>query len=76
MLAVRWRINVGKLPYPCRELGRAQRLAPLLQSYHQDYLVHHPNSPYIAFTDQPKIDNFNRIFPDLYTDRPARVTSR
>jgi peptide-methionine (S)-S-oxide reductase len=37
------------------------------EDYHQDYLVHNPDVPYIAFVDMPKIENFKRTFPDLYS---------
>jgi peptide-methionine (S)-S-oxide reductase len=45
------------------------------EDYHQDYLLHNPHSPYIAMFDIPKIDNFKRTFPELYSGRPvlARV---
>jgi peptide-methionine (S)-S-oxide reductase len=36
------------------------------EDYHQDYLKRHPDNPYIAFNDQPKIDALKREFPDLY----------
>ncbi len=39
------------------------------EDYHQDYLVHHPGSPYIAFFDLPKLENFKRSFPELYSER-------
>ena len=41
------------------------------EDYHQDYLLHNPHSPYIAMFDIPKIDNFKRTFPELYSGRPA-----
>jgi peptide-methionine (S)-S-oxide reductase len=45
------------------------------ERYHQDYLVHHPNAPYIAFNDIPKVNNFQRIFPDLYSPQPVLVNA-
>jgi peptide-methionine (S)-S-oxide reductase len=39
--------------------------------YHQDYLFHNPNVPYIALFDMPKIENFKRTFPDLYSGHPV-----
>ncbi|HEY6089233.1 MAG TPA: peptide-methionine (S)-S-oxide reductase MsrA [Gemmatimonadaceae bacterium] len=36
------------------------------EAYHQDYLVHHPNQPYIVINDQPKIAALKKQFPDLY----------
>jgi peptide-methionine (S)-S-oxide reductase len=41
------------------------------EEYHQDYLVHNPNAPYIAFFDIPKVENFKRTFPQLYSGRPV-----
>jgi peptide-methionine (S)-S-oxide reductase len=36
------------------------------EDYHQDYLKHHPDDPYIAFNDLPKISDLKKNFPDLY----------
>ncbi len=41
------------------------------ETYHQDYLLHHPDQPYIAFNDLPKVGALRRDFPDLWRDRPA-----
>jgi peptide-methionine (S)-S-oxide reductase len=41
------------------------------EDYHQDYLVHNPHVPYIALFDMPKIENFKRAFPDLYSEQPV-----
>lgn len=41
------------------------------EDYHQDYLVHNPNTPYIAIYDMPKIENFKRTFPELYSGQPV-----
>jgi peptide-methionine (S)-S-oxide reductase len=41
------------------------------EDYHQDYLIHNPTAPYIAFFDIPKIENFKRTFPELYSGRPV-----
>jgi peptide-methionine (S)-S-oxide reductase len=43
------------------------------EAYHQDYLVHHPNQPYIVYNDLPKIENLKRLFPDLYRPTPKLV---
>ncbi|MGO9994531.1 MAG: peptide-methionine (S)-S-oxide reductase MsrA [Steroidobacteraceae bacterium] len=43
------------------------------ERHHQDYLVLHPSAPYIAFNDIPKVNNFQRIFPDLYSPQPVLV---
>jgi peptide-methionine (S)-S-oxide reductase len=41
------------------------------EDYHQDYLIHNPSQPYIAFYDLPKIENFRRTFPELYSGQPV-----
>jgi peptide-methionine (S)-S-oxide reductase len=43
------------------------------EPYHQDYLFHHPNQPYIVYNDLPKIENLKRLFPDLYRAAPKLV---
>ena len=54
------------------------RVAPLAsfypaEGYHQNYATLHPDQPYIAFNDLPKIANLNRLFPDLYREKPKLV---
>jgi peptide-methionine (S)-S-oxide reductase len=41
------------------------------EDYHQDYLIHNPSQPYIAYYDIPKIENFRRTFPELYSGQPV-----
>ena len=41
------------------------------EDYHQDYLIHNPTQPYIAMNDLPKIENFRRTFPELYSGAPV-----
>ena len=36
------------------------------EAYHQNYLVRHPNQPYIVINDLPKVANLQRQFPHLY----------
>jgi peptide-methionine (S)-S-oxide reductase len=43
------------------------------ENYHQDFLVLHPDYPYIVFNDLPKVDNLKRLFPDYYRDTPVTV---
>jgi peptide-methionine (S)-S-oxide reductase len=40
------------------------------EDYHQDYLIHNPTQPYIAINDLPKVENFRRTFPELYSGQP------
>jgi peptide-methionine (S)-S-oxide reductase len=39
------------------------------EAYHQDYAARHPDNPYIAFNDAPKVDHLKQQFPDLYTGK-------
>ncbi|QEI07854.1 peptide-methionine (S)-S-oxide reductase MsrA [Pigmentiphaga aceris] len=43
--------------------------------YHQDFLVRHPNHPYIVINDQPKIEQLKKVFPAQYQDKPVLVRS-
>jgi peptide-methionine (S)-S-oxide reductase len=43
------------------------------EGYHQNYAAVHPDQPYIAFNDLPKIDNLSRLFPELYRSEPKLV---
>ena len=45
------------------------------EAYHQNYLTLHPQQPYIAINDLPKIDDLKRLFPDLYRADPALVAT-
>jgi peptide-methionine (S)-S-oxide reductase len=36
------------------------------EAYHQDYLVNHPDEPYIVINDQPKVENLRKQLPGLY----------
>jgi peptide-methionine (S)-S-oxide reductase len=45
------------------------------EAYHQDYLTLHPNQPYIAFNDIPKVENLKKIFADNYIEKPTLVSS-
>jgi peptide-methionine (S)-S-oxide reductase len=36
------------------------------EDYHQDYLAKHPDDPYIAYNDLPKIKRLKQTYPDLY----------
>jgi peptide-methionine (S)-S-oxide reductase len=49
------------------------RIAPLeeffpAESYHQNYLVNHPDDLYIVINDAPKIVALKKTFPELYRD--------
>jgi peptide-methionine (S)-S-oxide reductase len=36
------------------------------EAYHQDFLAHHPDYPYIVINDQPKVDALKRLFPQSW----------
>ncbi len=38
------------------------------ETYHQDYAKHHPDNPYIAINDLPKVANLKKQFPELYRE--------
>lgn len=39
------------------------------EAYHQDYLVRHPDEPYIVINDLPKVENLRKQLPGLYKAR-------
>ncbi len=43
------------------------------EDYHQDYMTLHPNQPYIAYNDLPKVENLKKIFADNYIAKPTLV---
>jgi methionine-S-sulfoxide reductase len=45
------------------------------EDYHQDYLINHPDNPYIVINDLPKVRNFQRLFPGLYNANAVTVAS-
>jgi peptide-methionine (S)-S-oxide reductase len=43
------------------------------EAYHQDYLTLHPNQPYIAYNDIPKVENLKKLFAQNYIEKPTLV---
>jgi peptide-methionine (S)-S-oxide reductase len=41
------------------------------EDYHQNYLRAHPTQPYIAINDIPKVEGLKKLFPALWSERPA-----
>jgi len=41
------------------------------EDYHQDYLAHHPEAPYIAINDLPKVRALKAEFPTLWREAPV-----
>ena len=46
------------------------------EAYNQYYLYLNPTAPYIAYNDIPKVENFRRTFPELYSSRPVLLSAR
>ncbi len=58
----------------------ATRIDPLrgfytAEGYHQDYLAHNPDAPYIAINDMPKVEALRRLFPGDYVSSPVLTTA-
>jgi peptide-methionine (S)-S-oxide reductase len=45
------------------------------EAYHQDFASLHPDHPYIAFNDLPKIENLKHLYPNWYQANPVLVGS-
>ena len=43
------------------------------EAYHQDYLDLHPDQPYIAINDIPKVQALQTMFPDNWQPTPVKV---
>jgi peptide-methionine (S)-S-oxide reductase len=43
------------------------------EAYHQNYLVDHPNEPYILINDRPKVAALKQLYPSLYRAKPVLV---
>jgi peptide-methionine (S)-S-oxide reductase len=56
------RVEAGKTFYPA-------------EAYHQNFLTLHPDYPYIAINDMPKLNDLKRLFPDLYQTKPTLVAA-
>ena len=41
----------------------------MAEPYHQDYVVHHPDQPYIIYNDLPKVAALKKQFPQIYVQR-------
>ena len=39
------------------------------EDYHQNYLVRHPDEPYIVINDQPKVAALKKQFPELWVEK-------
>jgi len=43
------------------------------EAYHQDYLDRHPDAPYIAINDMPKVRSLQTLFPESWQAAPVTV---
>jgi peptide-methionine (S)-S-oxide reductase len=43
------------------------------EDYHQDFLVTHPDYPYIVVNDIPKVQNLQALLPQFYQSKPVTV---
>jgi peptide-methionine (S)-S-oxide reductase len=46
------------------------------EDYHQDYATLHPNQPYIATFDLPKIANLKATLPEVWREQPVLVAAK
>ncbi len=46
------------------------------EAYHQDYLIRHPDQPYIVINDLPKIAKLRLLYPDLYQSKAVTLAWR
>ncbi len=60
--AIATKIEPNKIFYPA-------------EAYHQDFLAQHPNHPYIAVNDMPKIGELKRLFPEIFRSNPVLTQS-
>jgi peptide-methionine (S)-S-oxide reductase len=45
------------------------------EGYHQDFLAHNPDYPYIRFNDLPKIEALRQLLPEDYVSQPALLAA-
>ena len=45
------------------------------EQYHQDYATLHPDQPYIAINDAPKVTRLKKLLPALYRETPVLVSN-
>ncbi|MES3002747.1 MAG: peptide-methionine (S)-S-oxide reductase MsrA [Pseudomonadota bacterium] len=64
--------------YPAKIVTQVVPLAAFYpaEAYHQDYATLHPESPYIATFDLPKIANLKSVMPEVFRDKPVLVAAK
>jgi peptide-methionine (S)-S-oxide reductase len=46
------------------------------EAHHQNFATLHPDNPYIAIFDLPKVRNLEHLYPDLFRSEPVLVALR
>ena len=61
--------------FPRHIVTKVERLKAFYpaEPYHQDYATLHPDSPYIAHYDLPKIANLKKLYPEFYREQAVLV---
>jgi peptide-methionine (S)-S-oxide reductase len=61
--------------FPRRIVTQVERLTAFYpaEPYHQDYATLHPDNPYIAHYDLPKIANLKKLYPEFYREQAVLV---
>lgn len=61
--------------FPRHIVTKVERLKAFYpaEPYHQDYATLHPDSPYIARYDLPKIANLKKLYPEFYREQAVLV---
>ena len=73
-IATRYIAQLGSAHiFPAPIVTRVDAAMPFYpaESYHQDFLVRHPDYPYIAYNDIPKVQALQTQFPALYRAEPV-----
>jgi peptide-methionine (S)-S-oxide reductase len=65
--------KAGAFPRPIvTQVERLKAFYPA-EPYHQDYATLHPDSPYIARYDLPKIADLKKLYPEFYREQAVLV---
>ena len=65
--------HVFKAPIVTKTGTMKQAFFPA-EGYHQDYATLHPYQPYIMFNDAPKVANLQKLFADVWREKPVLVS--
>jgi peptide-methionine (S)-S-oxide reductase len=42
------------------------------EGYHQDFIAHNPDNPYVVYNDLPKLRDLKRLYPEYYQELAQR----